>query len=51
MNNIKCANCKITEVENIQGTKILNKITSIKFCDKHKADSFNLEPIRKVEFN
>jgi|GEM_PF-4184135 hypothetical protein len=36
MNSIKCASCKIINVENLQSGKILNKITSVKLCDKHK---------------
>jgi hypothetical protein len=30
-------------IESIQGTKILNRIESIKYCDKHKADAFTLD--------
>jgi len=41
--NTKCGSCKITEVQNIRGSKILNKIESIKFCDKHIQGSFRLE--------
>ncbi len=38
--NTKCASCKMIYTETIQGSKILNKISSVKLCDKHK-DSKN----------
>ena len=40
---IKCASCKIVIVQNMQSGKVLNQIQSIRLCDKHKADSFNLD--------
>jgi hypothetical protein len=43
MNNTKCASCKIVMTESVQGTKILNKIESIKYCSKHRQDSFTLD--------
>jgi hypothetical protein len=35
-NNIKCASCKVIMIENLQSGKILNKITSVKLCEKHR---------------
>lgn len=33
MESVKCAACKIICIETIQGSKILNKVSSVKLCD------------------
>ena len=35
MQDIKCPSCKIITIENLQSDKVLNKVTSVRLCEKH----------------
>jgi hypothetical protein len=47
----KCASCKIITVENLQSGKILNKVTSVKLCEKHKTVEKATGFLKDVKFD